>query len=449
MASLQLTNQRNISSKREKQMRYLSQAIQLEEAVNPHIIRATMSMISLAILAFILWAAFTHIHEVAHTPGEVMPLGNVQMVQHPQGGVVEKIHVHEGQIVTQNMPLVTLNESGIREDLTRTEKLNQSLLLKTERLTAYIEDRAPDFTLFSFADSNIITEQQRLFEGMLDARLQEAEVIKNQLSERETSIQSLHSDMEIALENFAISNDIYRRRKKLSEDGYASKMRMLEDKQKLNRINGDIKRLKNDITAAETEITEYQTRLASLKATQRDDALAALEDISEQQTQNEELLKKLSEQLKRLVIRAPAEGLVKGLSVNTVSGVIAPGQVVAEIVPLNTPLQVEVKISPRDRGHIAVGQAVQLKFSSYDFSRYGGIDGTLESISATTFAGDQGQRYYLGRISMDNAFVGGNEAYQAMPGMTVMADIITGNKTILQYLLKPIHLSLNGAFTER
>ena len=164
---------------------------------------------------------------------------------------------------------------------------------------------------------------------------------------------------------------------------------------------------------------------------------------------NIEIINKLEERTSRLNLRAPARGLVKGLSVNTIGAVIQPGQTLMEIVPLDKDLEVSVKISPQDIGHLEVGQPVQVKFSTFDFSRYGSVQGHLEQISATTFSGEQGERYYQGRVSLVQNYVGTNPDNQIMPGMTVMADVITGEKTILEYMLKPIHVSLKTAFTER
>jgi HlyD family secretion protein/adhesin transport system membrane fusion protein len=141
---------------------------------------------------------------------------------------------------------------------------------------------------------------------------------------------------------------------------------------------------------------------------------------------------------------------VKGLSVNTIGGVVQPGQALMEIVPLDKDLVVEVRIPPRYIGPMHVGQRVQLKVSSYDFSRYGSIGGTLDYISPTTFMGENGERFYRGRVRLDQNYVGHSPRQNIiMPGMTVMADIITGNKTILEYLLKPIHRALLSSFSER
>ncbi|MBU0859625.1 MAG: HlyD family efflux transporter periplasmic adaptor subunit, partial [Alphaproteobacteria bacterium] len=157
-----------------------------------------------------------------------------------------------------------------------------------------------------------------------------------------------------------------------------------------------------------------------------------------------------SARVQRLAVKAPVNGLVKGLSVNTIGGVVQPGQALMEIIPMDENLVVEVRIPPRYIGPLKVGQAVQVKVSSYDFSRYGSVTGTLDFISATTFIGENGERFYRGRVLLDKNFVGAPAQKNIlMPGMTVMADIVTGNKTILEYLLKPVHRAMLSSFSER
>lgn len=433
----------------EGQTRYLSQAIQLEEAVNPHIVRATMWMVSLALILFVGWSALTTIHEVAHTPGEVVPLGQEQTVQHLEGGIVKAIHVSEGAAVSRGQVLLTLEESGIVEDINRARNKLLALRMQAARLRAFVEDREPDFSLFKEVPASMIADQQSFFESMRKARDKEALIIRDQIAEKKQAITSLSADLGIARSNYAIADDILSRRSMLLERGYASEMRVLEDKKNRNDLLGAIKRLENQIAMAKTAISEYENRLASLSARHRDEAHEKLALLLVEDDQHLEILNKLNQRRARLEIRAPAHGMVKGMAVNTVGSVIQPGQTLMEIVPLDKQLEVQINIAPKDRGHVAVGQRVQVKFSTYDFSRYGATEGTLAHISATTFNGENGERFYQGRIVMDSDFVGGDRNNRILPGMTVMADIITGEKTILQYLLRPIHVSLQTAFTER
>jgi HlyD family secretion protein/adhesin transport system membrane fusion protein len=433
----------------ESQMRYLSQAVQLEEAVNPHIIRATMSIISLAILVFLIWAAFTSISEIARTSGEVVPQGYEQKVQHLEGGMVKNIHVQEGQIVRKGDLLITLEESGIIEDLERTRARNRSLEMQEEKLRAFIEEREPDFSNLTDTTEEMIKDQTAFFEGMRLARSKESSILQNQLGEKRQAINALHIQLRTAQQNYSILQEIYGKRLQLAEKGYVSKIQILDTKQQVNALTGEIQRIKNQLEVANTEITQFENRFISLGAKHRDEAYEKLSAIASEKEQNDEMMQKLEDRIKRLELRSPTEGVIKGLKLNTIGAVVQAGETLLEIVPLGDKLEVSVKIAPQDIGHIKLGQDVQVKVSSYDFSRYGFIKGKISQISASTFADENGGRYYQANINLDKNYVGDNPNNVVLAGMTVMADVITGEKTILQYLLKPIHLSLQNAFSER
>lgn len=436
-------------SKRDKQTRYLSQAIQLEEAVNPHIIRATMTMVSIAFLTFIVWAGFTNVNEVARTPGEVVPHGYQQIVQHLEGGIIQTINVQEGDVVKAGQVLVTLEATSVRKDLQRALIKKQSIEMQAERLRAFVEDRQPNFNRFTDASDAMIHDQQLFFNGMRLAREQEEQIIHDQIKERKQSIRSLESDRDTAYRNLKLAQNVYGKRKSLNEKGYASDIQLLDSEREVNQISGNLRRYKNQILAAQAQIDEYNARLNSLTARHRDEAFEKLAQLETDRAQNNEIISKLTERITRLEIKAPTHGLIQGLSVNTIGSIVKPGETIMEIVPLEKQLEVAVRISPQDIGHLKIGQQVQVKFSTFDFSRYGSVQGRLDHISATTFEGENGDRFYKGRISLSRSYVGNDTTNSIMPGMTVMADVVTGKKTILQYMLKPIHTSLRTAFTER
>jgi multidrug efflux pump subunit AcrA (membrane-fusion protein) len=165
--------------------------------------------------------------------------------------------------------------------------------------------------------------------------------------------------------------------------------------------------------------------------------------------QQKQVVAGLEERVRRLVVTAPVTGLVKGIKINTVGAVVKPGEPLMEIVPTSKTLVVEAHIGASDIGNVAVGQRVKVKVSSYDYGRYGVVDGTLEFITATTFTDEKGEKYYRGRIVLDSDHVGTHTEMKILPGMTVQAGIITGRKSVMEYLLKPIQRSMKDALSER
>ncbi len=433
----------------DNQKKYLSQAIQLEEAMNPTLLRSTMLVISISILGFVLWAAATNINEVARAPGEVIPEGNIKTVQHLEGGIVKQLNVRDGQVVQKGDVLVVLDGAGTAQDLMRAEKAGLILKIEEERLRAFLQGRDPDWTQFKNSDPAIIYDAENHFNSMRGARLEKNKLASQQLKEQKQIRSGLYGTLKTARENAAISQEIFDRRQKLNADGYVSDMQMMQSKRDLQIQNGEIFRLKNEIEIADKKIREFEIRMNSTAADQIDDVNQRLSIVMAEQSQNEELIQKLQNRNERLVVRSPSSGVIKGLEVNTIGEVVRPGAPLMDILPTQEKLIAEVRIKPQYIGHITTGQQVRLKFSSFDFSRYGSVNGILKQISATTFSTDDGERYYEGLVSLDRQYVGEDMKNIIVPGMTVMADVITGEKTIMDYLLKPIQRSVQTAFSER
>lgn len=435
--------------KKEKQLRYLAQSIRLKESTSPHLVRATMAVVSLSVLAFIGWAAFANVHEIARTPGEVVPAGFQQVVQHLEGGMVRDILVQEGDTVEKDQIVLRLDGAGVERDLSRAKEQSLTLAMQEERLRAYIENRVPDFAPEVKERADMLRDQEALFAGMTAAREKERAIITQQIAQKKQSIGVLSSDLQTARQNFKIISNIYSKRLEMNRQGVMSQVKLLETEQSYNLLQGQIRNINSQIGMAKSAIAEYENRLSSLDADTLDAAHQQLDAVLASRAQNNELVQKLESRVARLEVRAPVRGIVKGLNVNTIGSVVQPGQILMEIIPTDQPLIVAIKIPPRYIGHLHPGQDVQVKCSSFDFSRYGSVKGKLDFISAATFAAENGERYFQGRVKLSRNYVGEDPHNTVMPGMTVMADIITGEKTVLGYLLKPIRNTLATAFTEK
>jgi HlyD family secretion protein/adhesin transport system membrane fusion protein len=433
----------------DSQLRHLSQSARLEEALSPKIVRATMGVISLSVLAFIVWASRTNVYEIARSPGEVVPYGFQQVVQHLEGGIVREILVQEGQLVEQGDVLLRLDPADVAGELEQARARRTTLQLQAERLRAFIEDREPDFSAFAADAPDLLQDQAASFESMLSAQREERLVIEDQIEQKRAALDLLDSEIATAQENLRIVSDLHGRRQELSAQGHVSEVRLLETAQQLNEIRGDVERLTAQRELSQRELSEFEARLRSLDARHRSTAHENLDAVEAELIQVREVVRRYEDRAGRLDVRAPVRGLVKGLAVNTIGGVIGPGDVVMEIVPLDRPLVVQLKIPPRHIGHLATGQTVRVNFSSFDPTRYGVTEGRLDFVSATTFVGDDGERYYQGRVTLPSGHIGSNPNNLVMPGMTVMANIITGEKTILDYLLQPVRASMSTAFSER
>ena len=433
-----------------EQLRILSQSVMLEEARTPYLIRSTMLIICLAFAIFVSWAALTKIKEMARTTGEIMPSSYVQTIQHLEGGIVDQILVRDDDQVKKGQILIRLRGEGVRADYLRVLTKLRHLNLRAARLRAFITGKRDEFDRLMKEYELTSSPEQDILASMLDSLDRQQAILKQQIIQKKEQVTLLDRELatarkalEIAKTAFATQDRLYKKRL-VSETTYLAVVR------DLNKQQGEVASLLIKIDQARDAISEYEWRLQSTLADARDRALQQLGQVESERSETEKILAKLQRQIARLEIRSPVDGVVKGLEIHTVGGVISPGRTLMEIVPARSELFAEVKISPNDIGHIKVGFPVIIKITSYDFSRYGAINGTVTGLSATTFANQRGQTYYKGMVSLEKYYVGNDPSKNlVLPGMIVNADIITGEKSLLAYFLKPIHKALNSAFRER
>lgn len=433
-----------------EQLRFLSQTAFIEEATTPYMLSFTLWAISGTMLLFIIWACFANVKEVVKATGVVIPSGHVQIIQHLEGGVVTDIKIFEGQIVKKNQPLLTLAGEQVKSERSRLRVKQFTLKLRAERLNSITQNRKPDFSKITHQYPGLIKKQHEIVNSMNLSNLEEKSVLKNQLQQKIDGKRSLVQNKSTLLKNLKVGLETYSIERRAFESGIGSKTTYLSAKSNLIQQKGDLGRLKVEIQQSSEQIKEFESRLKSFDSSSRGKLLQELGEIDNQIAENENVLNSFDDRVDRLIVRAPVSGIVKGLEINTIGAVVSPGKAIMEIVPSDRELVAEIKIMPHDIGHVTLGDPVTVKITSYDFSRYGIIQGTLESVSPTTFVTEKGETHYKGRVRLEKGFVGGDPKKNLiMPGMEIMGDIVTGDKTVMQFLLKPIHVSLSGAFSER
>ncbi len=433
-----------------RQLRFLSQSARLEEGTAPHLVRGVALLSSLSLLGFLLWAGFTNINEIARTPGEIVPMGFVQTVEHLDGGTVRQINVAEGQIVRKGESLLVVDGAGASEDMAAARKKQWALEIRAERLRAFVNDRAPDFDRFGSASALVIAEQSDIFASMMAAVAQQKRVIEDQISQKQKVLAEIEVRADTARQNLATVQKVREGKLILYNKGLLPFTKLADTEKEMTALGGEVNALQVQMRQAQSAIEEFQARVASLRSTNRDAKFQDLHQVTSELEQNRELIRKLEARVTRLDVKSPVRGIVKGLKINTIGAVVQPGNTLMSIVPLDEDLVVETKIPPHQIGHVSVGQPVKVKVSAYDFARYGVVNGTVQAISATTFSDAGGQPYYRGKVLLQKHYVGDSAILNpVLPGMTVTAEIITGEKTVLDYLLKPIHASLATAFSER
>ncbi len=429
--------------------RHLAQAVQLEESGTAPLIRFTMLLASLACMAFVTWAAFTSIDEVAVADGEVNPVGSVKTVQHLEGGLVDEILVKEGELVDADQPLIRLSPAAALADLEQTRAREITLLLKSERLRAFADGREPDFS-FAKGYERLIADNLAIFHGQVQSRDTSRSVILTQIDQKRSDVHVLDSQQSSLREQVASLQQVMGMKEDLVNKGLISRVNYLDTKRELARVQGELTRTIGQGVTARDALREMEQRLVDQQSTTLKQTMDELGATVAELAQVQESIGRLEDKVKRLIVPAPVRGYVKGLTVRNSGAVIQPGGMVCDIVPVDREMKVEAKVMPRDVGHLKPGQRVKVKVTTYDFARYGAIYGELQSVSATSFLNDKGEPYFKAQVRLEKSHVGDDPGVHVVtPGMTVQAEIITGNKTLLQYMLKPIFTQMQQSFHER
>lgn len=429
--------------------RHLAQAVQLEESGTAPLIRFTMLMASVACLAFVGWASVTHIDEVAVTEGEVVPTGAVKTVQHLEGGLVDEVLVKEGELVDRDQALVRLSPASFLADLDQTRAREMTLLLKAERLRAFADHREPDFS-FGKGYERLVADNLSIYQGQMQSRDTSRSVTLSQIDQKRSDLHVLESQQTALREQITSLLQVVNMKEELLGKGLTSRVNYLDTKRELARVQGELTRTIGQTTTARDSLREMEQRLVDQNSTLHKQAMDELGVTVAELAQVQETIGRLEDKVKRLMVVSPARGYVKGLTVRNAGAVIQPGGLLCEVVPVDREMKVEAKVLPRDIGHIKVGQPVKVKVTTFDFARYGAIMGELQGISATTFLNDKGEPFYKAQVKLSQGYVGRDPTLRVVtPGMTAQAEIITGEKTLLQYMLKPIFTQMQESFHER
>lgn len=444
-----------------RKLHHLLQAISLEETGSPKVVIHTILLTCAIFLSIIIWAAITPLNEISFAKGTVVPVGQIPVLQHFEGGIVKRIYVRDGEQVKEGQKLMLLTSANPVAELRRLKVKELALKLVLLRLDSFINneeglDREKIIAKVGYPQhlnakqyNEMISETLNLLNQESQARLAEETILKQQISRLESDIASLKDQKSNLTNRKAFMNeqiDIY---EKLRKSKTIPKIKLLDANEKLSDIHGTFLEIDASLQNNMHLLDEAKTRLNKLQTTLIEEALELKAEKFSELLEVQDSIQASSDKVGRLTITAPVAGIVKGLVVDTGS-VIPPGGALLEVVPLDKELVVEAKVKTEDVGHISINDSVNVKVSAYNYVRYGHIDGKIDSISASTFLNENGEPYYKVMVQLEKNYLGLNPNRNLiLPGMTVEAEIITGHKSLLSYLLKPIQSSVSRAFHER
>ena len=439
---------KNLSKRDYEFMHSLSAAVL---QVTPRKLRIVLFFWVAAIVMFLVWASFAQIDEIARGEGEIIPSGQNQMIQNLEGGIVEEILVKEGEHVDVGQLLIKIDNQKSISSFSSSEIKANALEARIMRLLA--ESSGNDFDVNASMRQRmpeLVANEESLYRTDIKQLNSKISALKEQLIQREQEL----SEAKTHQLHLKASLDMITKEMRMTQPMVAKGVRSKIDYLKLQRESNDIEekfsaarlsipRLESAIKEVQSNIEETKLLFQNEAKRNLNEAVAELRGIRADSTA-------LADQVKRTLVRSPMKGIVQTLFVHTVGGVIKPGADIIEIVPSDQTLLVEVKIKPSDIAFIYYGQKAIVKFSAYDFSIYGGLEGKVVLISADTITDQKDNTFYTIRIKTDKNYLGSEaKPLKIIPGMTVNVDIITGKKSVMDYILKPILKTKQYTFTER
>ena len=418
----------------------------------PRVIRLTIWAIIAFFIFLVVWAGFSQIDEVTRGDGKAIPSSKLQKIQNLEGGIVAELYVKEGQIVEAGAPLIRLDDTRFVSNAGETEALRLAMQLRVERLSAQVDDRPlniPDDVLKA-APSQAANERS-LYESRRQQLKDEVGGLQEQLVQRQQELREFTSKQSQYRSQLSLQRQEINMSEPLVAQGAVSPVEVLRLKRAEMETRGQLDATTLAIPRAESAIKEVQRKIDETRGKFRSEALTQLNEARTELNKAESTGRALEDRVSRTLVTSPVRGIVKQLLVNTVGGVIQPGSDMVEIVPLNDTLLVEAKIRPQDIAFLHPGQEAVVKFTAYDYTIYGGLKAKLERIGADTITDeDKKTTYYMITLRTDRSHLGTDEKpLLIIPGMVASVDIITGKKSILSYLLKPIIKARAEALHER
>lgn len=417
--------------------------------INQQPLRARQLLRSIVVVFVILllWSAFADIDEIARGDGKVIPSQKLQTIQSLDGGLVQAIYVREGQIIEAGDVLVKVDPTRFIASVAESRSQFLALSAEVSRLEALASGTEPQFSAEVTADTHLLVTEQRLYQSSV-AELNEQQFgFDRQIEQRQQELAEANAAVTQYRTTLALTQRELDVTRPLLSSGAVSDIDIL-------RLERDIARLQGELSRAIATKARTESAIEEARNRQRETRFTAINRWQNQLAESSSRLQAvinaeqgLSDKVVQADIRSPIRGTVQRLHVNTVGGVISPGRDVVDIIPLDDTLVIEARIHPKDIAFLKNGQRATIRFSAYDFSLYGGLIAKVSHISADTITDERDNTYYLVQLATEQRQI--QQDLLIIPGMTAQVDIITGKRTVLSYLLKPLLRAKTNALTER
>jgi len=438
----------NYSQEDLKYMASLSSAV-MEK--NSRASQVVIWMITLTFVWLVVWAYFAEIDELTRGPGKVIPSKQVQVIQNLEGGIVSEILIDEGEIVEKGQVLLKIDDTSFSSSYAENHLRLLELEAQALRLGAEASGKS-SHAMQSVSDEMkpFIEHERTLYQLNKKQLKQQLNILQEQINQRRHELKEAQSKYTQLREDYKLIQQEVQITKPLVAKGIVSQVEFLQLSRQASGIKGEMNSVKLSIPRTKSTIKEARNKMAEAKLNFQHEAKEELNKVQAEIARISESSDALEDRVKRTLVRSPVKGIVQRLLVNTINGVIQPGMDIVEIIPFNDKLLIETKIKPSDIAYLYPGQKAMVKFTAYDFSIYGSLVGKVTLISADTITDEEGNSFYIVSIKTDKNYLEfEGKKHDILVGMVANVDILTGKKSVLDFILKPILKVHQAALRER
>lgn len=401
-------------------------------------------LVTVSSTLLLAWSALARIDVIVRAEGRVVPAGKAQIVQHLEGGIVRKILAQEGEIVQAGQVLMELSDIQARTNLGQERSKSSALRGREARLMAE-SSGATEITFPADLDDEVKQTESSAFLARRTRLNEEVKVLRDQNGQKRGEIAEAESRRRNLASELNVAKQQYRVIEGLRQNGAASNLELLDSQSRVQRLASQIAEAESAIPRLRAAVAETESRISEVSARFRAEASAELTQVRSDLEKSELEIDTNKDRLDRNKVRAPVSGFINRLAVTTEGGVVRPGEVLMEITSNEKGVLIEARARPNDRANLRNGLPARVRIGAYDYATYGALHGVVTEVSADTLLDEREGRYYRVVLKTEPQ---DKEEMSTLPGMTAVADIVVGKRTVLSYLLSPLMRFRDSAFRD-
>lgn len=434
-------------------LKYMSYSSEAMLKQSPMVARLLLWLIAAFILIMLLWASLAKVDEFTRGEGKIVPSSDIQIVQNLEGGILAELMVAEGDVVERGQLLIHIDDTIFSSSFKERELQAEQLTVKAARLSAEANGTSFDSVLADLVGEyppHLIASERAFYESRQQQHVDQLEALSQKVSQKKQELSSVKVNKKSLKDSYRLLNQELNVTRPLVSEGAVSQVELLRLERQVNDLKGELDRSIISIPQLESELQEAKKNVEGYAQGFANESRGELNEVMGELGRLKKGNEAHENRVDRTMVRSPMKGTVKQIKVKTIGGVIQPGMDLVEIVPFDDSLLVDARVLPADIAFIRPELPATVKFTAYDFSIHGGLPARVVRISPDTIMDEEGVSYYEVRLETKSTHLGkGEQALPIIPGMTVQVDIMTGKKSIMDYLLKPILKTKHLAFRER